>query len=96
MKRPDSFEFTMGFVDDPEAGEVRAYVEKLEAELEWAYKKCDSMALQHEKAVKELKVTAQERDDWKSLCEAASEDYLSMQAQLAEAMKQRDTAREEK
>ncbi len=84
MKRPDSFEFTMGFVGDPEAGEVRAYVEKLEAELERAYKKYDNMVLQHEKAVKELKVTAEERDNWKSLCEATSEDYLSVRAALAE------------
>jgi len=48
MKRPDSFEFTMGFVGDPEAGEVRAYVEKLEAELERAYEKYDNMVLLQE------------------------------------------------
>lgn len=31
LQRPESFEFALDFLDDPEASELRAYIEQLEA-----------------------------------------------------------------
>ena len=48
-----------------------------------------------DKARKERDTAIRERDNWRALCEEARKDYLSVQAQLADAVKQRDADRAE-